>query len=229
VESPLCPPTMTPAGAPPSALIPPDPASFRVIETFGWDGKRFPRVHRHMARMGATCARFGIPFDPMQVLVRLDAVPDSGPLRIRATVALDGSVAVTHGPLTPLVGPWRVGVASDRLAWDDPWLRVKTTERGLYDRVRAALPAGIDENLFVNDRGEVCEGTITNLFFDAGLGFCTPPLVSGLLPGILRAELLETGRCREAVLPLAALSDVQLWVGNALRGLIVAELVKGAE
>lgn len=212
----------------PTALIPPDPASFRVIETFGRDGRRFPRIHRHMARMAATCARFGIAFDPMQVLVRLDALPDAGPLRIRATVALDGSVAVVAVALVPVAAPWRVRVAPDRLASDDPWLTVKTTERAVYDRVRAALPVGIDELLFLNQRGEVCEGTISNLFFDAGQGLCTPPLACGLLPGILRAELLETGRCREAVLPAAALGDAELWVGNALRGLIPAEWVRGA-
>lgn len=229
MESPLCPTAVTGADMPAPALIPPDPASFRVIETFGWDGRRFPRLNRHMARLAATCARFGIPFDPMQVLVRLDALPDVGPLRIRVTVALDGTVAVTHAAFAALAGPWRVAVAAAQLQADDPWLAVKTTERGLYDRARAALPTGIDELLFVNDRGEMCEGTITNIFFDAGAGLRTPPLVCGLLPGILRGELLETGRCSEAVLPVAALADVQLWVGNALRGLAPAVLVKGGK
>ena len=210
-------------------MTPSDPVGFRVIETFGWDGRRFPRLQRHMARMAATCARFAIAFDPMTVLVRLDALPDSGPLRIRATVALDGSVAVAHAAVTTGSALWRVGVAPDRLASDDPWLTVKTTERALYDRVRANLPAGTDEMLFLNQRGEVCEGTITSVFFDAGQGLCTPPLASGLLPGILRAELIETGQCREAVLPAGALRDVRLWVGNALRGLIRAEWIKGGE
>ena len=33
-----------------------------------------------------------------------------------------------------------------------------------YDAARAALPAGVDEVVFLNERGEVCEGTITNVF-----------------------------------------------------------------
>ena len=216
MESPVCAAAMTPT----------DPGAFRVIETFGWDGSRFPRLAAHLARLAATCARFGIAFDPMQVLVRLDALPEAVPQRVRVTVNRGGSVAVTHAALVPVAGPWRVGMAAERIWSGDPWLAVKTTERRLYDRVRAGLAAGIDEMLFLNERGEVCEGTITNLFFDAGQGLCTPPLRCGLLPGILRAEVLATGQCREAVLPGAMPTNVQLWVGNALRGLIPAVLAK---
>ena len=51
------------------------------------------------------------------------------------------------------------------------------------------MPEGLDELLFLNERGEVCDGTITTLFFDRGEGLRTPPLSCGLLAGVLRAEL----------------------------------------
>lgn len=213
----------------PSAPVPPDPVAFRVIETFGWDGHRFPRIWRHIARMSATCARFGIAFDKMELLVRLEALPDVGPLRIRATVGMDGAVGVTHAKLGAPATLWRVAVAGQRLDSADPWLQVKTSERVLYERARAHLPGGTDELLFANERGEVCEGSISSVFFDAGEGLRTPPLASGLLPGILRAELLDSGQCREQVLHLEDLRRVRLWIGNSLRGLIPAVLVEGAE
>jgi 4-amino-4-deoxychorismate lyase len=75
--------------------------------------------------------------------------------------------------------------------------------------------------IFLNERGEVCEGTITSLFFDRGQGMRTPPLASGLLPGVLRAEL----GCPEEVLRAGELPSVRLWVGNALRGLIPAVFI----
>ena len=197
----------------------------RVIETFGFDGARFVRLPQHMARMAVTCAGLGYPFDPLAVLVHLDALPDMGPLRVRVTVGSLGDVVVSHAPLVPVAGPWRVGLAVERLASGDPWLRVKTTERRLYDRVRAGLAAGMDEVVFANQRDEVCEGTISSVFFDAGAGLCTPPLACGLLPGVLRAEMLAAGRCREAVLMVADLGRVRLWLGNSLRGLISANMM----
>ena len=197
----------------------------RVIETFGFDGARFVRLPQHMARLAATCAGLGYPFDPLAVMVHLDALPEAGTLRVRVTVGSLGDVVVSHAPLVPVAGPWRVGLAVERLASGDPWLRVKTTERRLYDRVRAGLAAGMDEVVFANQRDEVCEGTISSVFFDAGAGLCTPPLACGLLPGVLRAEMLAAGRCREAVLMVADLGRVRLWLGNSLRGLVPASMM----
>lgn len=234
------------AGVRPGGLAVPAGEGFRVIETFGWDGRRFPRLKLHLARLGRTCAVLGIGWEPMEVLVRLDALPDAGPLRVRVTVDRAGRVAVTHGAVLPVAQPWRVGVADQRLASGDPWLRVKTSERGLYDAARAELvaglsaglaaglaagpSAGLDEVIFANERGEICEGAITTVFFDAGAGLCTPPLTCGLLPGVLREEMLAAGQCREAVLRLADLAGVTLLLGNSLRGLVPATLTgRGAE
>ncbi len=72
--------------------------------------------------------------------------------------------------------------------------------------------------VFRNERDEVCDGTITTVFFDRGHGMRTPPVTSGLLPGVLRADLA----CPEEVLLARDLPRVRLWVGNALRGLIPA-------
>ena len=116
-------------------------------------------------------------------------------------------------------------LAAERLDPDAPLLRHKTTERAAHDRARAALAPGIDEALFLNRRGEVAEGTITNLFADFGDGLLTPPLASGCLPGILRAELLALGQAREAVIRAEDLPRARLCMGNALRGLIPAWLV----
>ena len=80
------------------------------------------------------------------------------------------------------------------------------------------MAVGLDEVIFLNERGEVCDGTITTLFFDRGQGMRTPPLTCGLLPGVLRADLAVP----EEVLLASDLPRVHLWVGNSLRGLMRA-------
>ena len=192
----------------------------RLIETFGWDGAGFPRLQRHKARMTASAAALGVPFDPAGFDAALPAAPGPGPLRVRLTLDRAGHFDQTAAALPPSAPVWRLALAGARVQSGDPRLAHKTTDRALYDQARAALPAGVDEVLFLNERGEVAEGTITTLFFHLGQGLMTPPLASGCLPGCLRAELIAAGRVREAVLNAADLPAARLWVGNSLRGLI---------
>ena len=190
----------------------------RLIETVLWDGAGFPRLALHLARLAAGAEALGFACDAGAVRAALEAAVGDAPLRVRLTLGAAGDVAVTVAPLPPAKADWRVGLAAERLESDDPWLRVKSTRRAAYDAARAALPAGLDEVVFRNERGEVCDGTITTVFFDRGAGMRTPPLTSGLLPGVLRAELALP----EEVLLVRDLPRVRLWVGNALRGLIPA-------
>ena len=189
----------------------------KLIETVRWDGAGAPRwaLHRERLRRSAGMLGWGCP----EVA---PAGPDH-PARLRLTLDREGGVEWTVAALPPAKAAWRVGLSLERLASGDPWLRVKSTRREAYDRARAALPQGLDEVLFLNERGEVCDGSITSVFFDRGQGMRTPPLACGLLPGVLRAEL----GCAEEVLPGDDLTKVRLWVGNALRGLIPAVFILG--
>lgn len=184
----------------------------RLIETMLWDGRTAPRWALHFARLRRSAGMLGWDCPDLR-----PSGPDH-PARLRLTLDAEGRVEWTVAALPPTRSGWRVALASERLRSDDPWLRVKSTRREAYDRARAALPEGVDEVLFLNERGEVCDGSITTVFFDRGQGMRTPPLDCGLLPGVLRAEK----RCEEEVLRAEDLPQVRLWVGNALRGLIPA-------
>ncbi|HMM08384.1 MAG TPA: aminotransferase class IV family protein [Paracoccus solventivorans] len=207
MENPLC------AGA--------DDPALRLIETVLWDGAACPRLRLHLARLQAGAATLGWPCDTEAAAAALVAPPGAA-ARLRLTLDRTGTIEVTRAPLPPSPAEWRLGLAAVRLDSADPWLRLKTTRRAVYDAARATMPAGLDELLFLNQRGELCDGTITTLFFDRGAGLRTPPLSCGLLPGVLRAELLESGACREEILTAEKLPQVRLWVGNALRGLMPA-------
>lgn len=205
-----------------SALCPgSDDPGLRLIETALWDGASCPRLEGHLARLVRSAARLGWPCDA-QAARRALAGPAGQAARLRLTLDRDGGIEVTQAALPTARPEWRLALATARLDADDPWLGVKSTRRAIYDDARAALPEGIEELLFLNQRGEVCDGTITSVFFDRGQGMRTPPLSSGLLPGVLRAQLIAEGGCHEELLLASDLPRVRLWVGNALRGLIPA-------
>jgi 4-amino-4-deoxychorismate lyase len=207
-----------------SALRRAAPGDLRLIETFRWERDGPARLPAHLARMARGAAALGVRFDRRAIDRALAEVRGSEPLRVRLTLALDGAVAVTTAPLAAAKRHWALTLAAERLQSDDPWLGVKTSRRPRYDAARAALPGDVDEALLLNERGEVCDGTITTVFADLGAGLVTPPLGCGLLPGVLRAEMLARGRCREAVLRPEDLSRARIFVGNSLRGLLAGHL-----
>ncbi len=89
---------------------------------------------------------------------------------------------------------------------------------------RAALAAGHDEALFIDTNGTVIEGAGTNLFIVRDGVALTPPLASGPLPGIARAQVLSLlgyARAREAVITTAdLLAAPEVFVTNALLGVM---------
>ena len=91
------------------------------------------------------------------------------------------------------------------------------------EQARLAKLTGCDEAIFLNERGEVAEGSRTNIFVRRGGKLLTPPLSAGLLDGVLRRELIEQGQCAKATAVPDDL-DGEVFLGNSLRGLIPATL-----
>lgn len=203
----------------------PLPAGLTVIETMRAEPDGRVRLWPlHLDRLRRDCAAVGFPLDEGRVSAVLAGLPRGQVLRARLTVDAAGAVALTHQPLAANPPLWLLRIADVRLSSSDPWLRIKTSHRPGYDAARAALPGAVDEALLLNERGEICEGTITTLFLEREGRLLTPALDCGLLPGVLRASLLASGRAREAVLRPDDLEDGRILMGNALRGLIPARL-----
>jgi branched-subunit amino acid aminotransferase/4-amino-4-deoxychorismate lyase len=202
------------------------PADLVIIETLGYMPKDgFARLGLHMDRVEQTCAQLNVPFDRGETLFALGSAVDVLSARVRMTIDLEGSVSVTTAELSASPDVWVVAISDQVLRSDDPWLGVKTSQRGFYDKARADLPKGLDELIFLNENGDVCEGTITNVFVRRGDVLMTAPLSAGVLPGVLRQELLETGLAVEARLTVDDLGGTDVFVGNSLRGLIKARMI----
>lgn len=189
------------------------------------------RLALHRARMAASAEALGLPFEAAGFeAALLDGVDPGADLRLRAELFADGRLAVTRAPFTPLSAGtvWRLRLAGTRLSSADPLLRHKTSLRAAYAAARAEFSAAdADEVLLLNEKGHLCEGTITSLFVEdpAGGPLLTPPLEDGLLAGVLRDSLIAAGRARPATLCPADLAGRRLFVGNSLRGLIPALLL----
>jgi para-aminobenzoate synthetase/4-amino-4-deoxychorismate lyase len=201
---------------------------FQLIETMRWsrsDG--FYLLERHMERLECSARFFGIPCDSEAVRALLaDSVRGlTGKQRIRLLLDQGGGASVTATAISlpdppPAV---RYAMAAQPVDSRDRHRYHKTTRREALDGERERLMAetGCDEVLFVNERGELTEGSYTNLFIEKGGWLLTPPLSCGLLNGTLRRELLETGgQVEERVLYPRDLEEADaIWLGNSVRGL----------
>lgn len=204
---------------------------FSLIETLRWQPDAgFLRLDQHLRRLSRSADALGFR-QPQDAKGKLEKeVSGDVPLRVRLVMTYRGKMEVTATPFEPVPEEtmWRLRVAKTKLQSEDSLFRHKTTRREPYEAARAEFSKEeADEVILLNERGEVCEGTITNIFAEAADGMLlTPPLTSGLLPGVLRAELIRERKARGEVLKLDDLRHRKLFVGNSLRGLIRAELIE---
>jgi para-aminobenzoate synthetase/4-amino-4-deoxychorismate lyase len=72
--------------------------------------------------------------------------------------------------------------------------------------------------IFLNERGEVTEGANNNIVIRKDGILLTPPVACGLLPGTLRAQLLETGEVTEGVIMPADVEQAdEIYLINSVR------------
>ena len=79
--------------------------------------------------------------------------------------------------------------------------------------------------VFCNERGELCEGSRSNIIVQKDGLLYTPSLESGLLHGIYRQFLLGLGVIKEGRLSLKDLQEAEaVYAINSLRGLIKCDM-----
>ena len=214
-------------------------APFALIETIRYERSTgFHLLERHLARLQSSAGYFGYPFSREAVLAALEAEAarvEAPVAMLRLLLAEDGTITVTSTAIElPTKGTvWRFVISDQRLDEKDPFFYHKTTRRQFYDREmdRQKALTACDEVVFLNKKGELTEGTRTNLFIEIDGRLFTPALTCGLLPGTLREELLDLPRAAasEAVLtPQDLLTADRIYLGNSVRGLVRAELLEPA-
>ncbi|MDK2768803.1 MAG: aminodeoxychorismate synthase component I [Sphingomonas sp.] len=200
---------------------------FDLIETMAFDPVGgIALLERHLARMRASAEAFGIPFDRHGVRNELQAATFRlrHPAKVRLLLSPEGRIAIGTAPMPEMPsGPVTVALTRRKVAPRDFRLGHKTTDRRPWPRV-----AGAWETVYIDADGYLTEGSFTSIFVPRDGMLLTPPLARGILPGVLRGELIASGRAIEAELrPEDLRQGFQL--GNAVRGLVSAVTVAEEE
>jgi para-aminobenzoate synthetase/4-amino-4-deoxychorismate lyase len=143
--------------------------------------------------------------------------------KVRLLLNPDGSLQITSEPIdAPSAHTLRIRIAAERTDPQDPMYFHKTTHRPLYAQAhQAAIQAGYEEVLFVNQRNEVTEAAIHNIFIEKAGRLHTPPIDCGLLSGVHRRHILESNpNAHESPLTIEDLRNADaVYLCNAVRGL----------
>lgn len=208
---------------------------FALFETLRWtQAEGYVLLAFHLDRLVRSARHLGFPCAreaAEQALAAATQTFTAPAMRVRLLLDREGTLSVEAQALDAQEPELRFALAEQRVSSKDLLLYHKTTRRTLYDRELARLSAcyGVDEVVFQNERGELTEGSRTNLFIARGGTLLTPPVSCGLLPGTLRRALLQDPArpCREAVLTPADLETADaIYLGNSVRGLLRAQHVK---
>jgi para-aminobenzoate synthetase/4-amino-4-deoxychorismate lyase len=182
---------------------------FSLIETMKAENGVIPFASAHNARIKQSAAHFSFIYrdDILKLSPTRDGI-------VRFTLQKSGRFTVEERPLVETDNN-TICVSPLRVQSGDPHLRHKTSYRPLFT---ADYAAHYDE-VFFNERGELTEGTRTNIVLKIEGAHWTPPLSSGLLPGIYRQYMLERGQCAERVLYRADLEGAEeIHCVNSVRG-----------
>lgn len=199
-----------------------------LIETMKADAQgRIALLPYHLRRLkqSAKAMDYAYPGDDMinaTIQGALNVALNNTALRIRLLLSPSGALSIQSAPLPDLQGIPFIALTDLRLQSDEPLLQHKTTHRPWYEATTEWLTHHPDffDLIFLNEKDELCEGSRSNIYVLKNGEWLTPPLSSGLLGGVLRTLLLETGQAREAILtpPDLYASQVSIRLSNALRG-----------
>jgi para-aminobenzoate synthetase / 4-amino-4-deoxychorismate lyase len=200
---------------------------FRLLETLYWHGQyRF--LQAHLERMKKSAEYFGVRCHESRLRAELHGLAaefPKVPQRVRITLSRDGDWEITHSTLaTERFG--RVGISRKQVSSRDRFLFHKTTNRSVFDQEKTtARSQKLDDVLFLNEKGELTEGTVHNVFLVKNGVWRTPALACGLLPGIFRARVLrkQPASC-EARLNLDDLTRAdEVYLCNSVRGMFAVK------
>ena len=217
------------------------PSAVGVFESMLLKDNIVLRQEAHFNRLSKSAENLGIPYnlDEIEFLVQ-EYICNTKDLKIglwkiRVALSASGELNIKHGKLEDIIENSVVFWANDLIGKtagvtnsNDPLLRHKTNLRASYDLAytEAEKNGGFDA-IFVNEKNEVTEGGRSNFFMKKKGVMLTPPLECGLLPGIMRAELLNSGGIlfREEVIKKSDVNaGAEIYLCNALRGLFKVRL-----
>lgn len=198
---------------------------FELFETMLLENGQIIFLEDHLSRLGASASYFLFKYNELEIRKAIKKAVSSnghsGKQKIKLLLNKWGIVRIEFKQVDNLFKKIDVILSSSRVRSTNKFNYFKTTNRKLYNREHKQFSKkGLFDVLYFNEKNELAEGAITNIFLRLGDTFFTPPVKSGILAGVYRKYLMRTdSNIKEKTLyyeDLMAAEEVILT--NAVRG-----------
>jgi len=203
--------------------------NFRLVETILCRGGKYTFLKWHLKRMKGSADYFAFVFDCAKIMNllknNLKFLDSSKKYKVRILLDKNGDVQIENSLIDDENGrhPYYAVISDKKVDSGNVFLYHKTDNRRLYDEAyQQARKGGFFDVIFTNEKGEVTEGSITNIFIKKDNKFITPPVSCGLLNGIYRQRFIARfkGVLEKAITIQELLGADEVYLCNSVRGMV---------
>ncbi len=203
---------------------------FKLFESALVENRKIKMLNEHLNRMEKAAEYFLFVFDreaiEQKIINYLKSV-DEKRFKLKISLTKTGKIEFIKTPITP-VEQIKVIISKNRISTENRFQYFKTTNRLLYEKEYSKYSRlGFFDVLFLNEKNEIAEGSITNIFIKKNRKLLTPPVEAGILPGLYRSKLLSSIKnVFETNLTLNDLLTAdEIYLTNAVRGKVKVDLL----
>lgn len=197
---------------------------FQLVETMLTEKGEIKYKKEHFNRLKKSAKELGFKFnsDILKIKPEKDRI-------LRLLLNKDGSFetqCLTLGPIKTN----KITISKIQTNSKEPLLYHKTTHRPWYDEAMDKIKSDnlkhqIFDEIFFNEKGELTEGSRSNIIIQIEGKWYTPPIKCGLLNGILRQKLIKQKKLNEKILHLEDLKRAEkLFCINSVREIVEVEI-----
>ncbi|MCL8266126.1 aminodeoxychorismate synthase component I [Leptospira weilii] len=211
------------------------PQGFSLFETILYKNGIFYFLKEHLERIKKSAKIFQFPFSKKEWDASLKQVASisPGPNSYRIKISLNslGKFHFESHKLSKFQKEGILQISGIEIDSSSEFRKHKTNLREIYDQEgKCSRDSGYIDVLYLNEKKEIAEGSIGNIFVKIGDSYFTPPISSGVLPGIFRNRLLKRNGFYEKTL---SLDDLQrsnsIFLCNSLRGILRVKEVRNSK
>lgn len=195
-------------------------ADFKLVETMLVKSGEIQYKEDHIARMKKSAEKFGFKFNP-----EIFDIKFCSDCMLRLLLSKDGAFETQILPVGDIKSN-RVVVSETTVDSSESLLYHKSTHRPWYQKSMEKVKSGeIFDEIFFNQKGELTEGSRSNIVLELNGELFTPSVECGLLNGVLRQNLINEGKIKEKILNREDLEKAdKIFCINSVRGMVEVQL-----